>query len=378
MLRDAFYLARKDLRQMFGAKETWLWAFVMPIVFFYFIGTVTGGFSRPRQTVERIGLYAPADAGFLLDQFVRRLADLGYQVDRVDQRQLQSYTRCVTVPAGFTETVLAHKQAVVKLSRTGGGLNADYDEIRVKRAAYSVLADLVTVTTNQDHATPTAFARLAAEPRTIALTVTAAGKRKTIPEGFQQAVPGTMVMFLLLVMFTSGGVTLLHERRQGILLRLASTPMPRGAVVLGKWLSRMTLGLVQTAFAMLAGSFLFKVDWGDNLPAVVAILAAYGALAAAGGMLIGNFGNSEGHVIALGVISSNILAMGGGCWWPAEIMPAWAQRAGLLLPTGWTMDALHRLMSFGDSPWAVIPHFAALTAGALAAGYVIVRRFRFQ
>ena len=37
-----------------------------------------------------------------------------------------------------------------------------------------------------------------------------------------------MVMFTLLVMFTSGAVTLTVERNRGILRRLASSPMSRG------------------------------------------------------------------------------------------------------------------------------------------------------
>ena len=91
-----------------------------------------------------------------------------------------------------------------------------------------VLADLVVAVKNDGQASPAAFEKLAAAPRPITLSVVPAGKLKTIPSGFQQAVPGTMVMFLMLVMFTSGSVSLLHERREGILLRLASTPMSRG------------------------------------------------------------------------------------------------------------------------------------------------------
>ena len=95
--------------------------------------------------------------------------------------------------------------------------------------------------------TPESFAQLAKQPRLISLEVTSAGKRKDPPIGFEQAVPGTLVMFTLLVMFTSGGASLLVERRQGILRRLASSPMSRGAVVLGKWGARVTLGFIQIA-----------------------------------------------------------------------------------------------------------------------------------
>ncbi|HLG96766.1 MAG TPA: hypothetical protein VKX49_10690 [Bryobacteraceae bacterium] len=42
------------------------------------------------------------------------------------------------------------------------------------------------------------------------------------------------------------------------------------------------------------------------------------------------------------------------------------------------MDALHKLMSFGSAPAAVLPHIAAFLAIALAAGYLLSRTFRFE
>ena len=44
MWRDARLIARHDLRRMLLARETLLWTFAMPVIFFYFLGTVTGGF----------------------------------------------------------------------------------------------------------------------------------------------------------------------------------------------------------------------------------------------------------------------------------------------------------------------------------------------
>jgi len=73
MLRDALFLARKDLRWMFRERATWLWTFLMPIVFFYFIGTITGGFSGPADNRDPLGVLAPADAGFLVERIEERL-----------------------------------------------------------------------------------------------------------------------------------------------------------------------------------------------------------------------------------------------------------------------------------------------------------------
>ena len=52
------------------------------------------------------------------------------------------------------------------------------------------------------------------------------------------------------------------------------------------------------------------------------------------------------------------------------------QHAALLLPTGWAMDGLHKLISYGAAPAAVAPHTPALLGASLLAGWVAVRRFR--
>jgi hypothetical protein len=54
------------------------------------------------------------------------------------------------------------------------------------------------------------------------------------------------------------------------------------------------------------------------------------------------------------------------------------QTLALFLPTGWTMDALHRLVSFRHDALAALPHALALAAAALAVGALAVRKFRFD
>jgi ABC-2 type transport system permease protein len=377
MFRAAIFLARKDLQYLLREWSTWLWAFLMPILFFYFIGTIIGRMSGPPEAA-RIGLPAGQDAGFLVDEFVRGLEGFGYKVDRVDAQVLGFYSRRIVIPPNFTDSILEGEQSAISYSRTGTGLAADYDEISVKRAAYSVLADLITANKRIGEATPETFREVQAMPHMLILEVMSAGTRRDPPAGFQQAVPGMMVLFILLVMFTTGGISLYQERIQGILRGLASSPMPRSTVVVGKALSRLAIGVAQIIFAMLAGTFLFKVDWGPHWVAVLAVLLGYAALAALGGMLLGNFGKSEGQLVAIGVIVSNILAAVGGCMWPIEVTPLWAQKLSLALPIGWVMGAMHKLVSFGDSPLSVLPHMLALVLAAACAAYLISRSFRFE
>jgi ABC-type multidrug transport system permease subunit len=187
-----------------------------------------------------------------------------------------------------------------------------------------------------------------------------------------------MVMFTLMVMATSGAILLLIERQQGLLRRLAYTPISRLAIVLGKWGGKWFLGLVQIAFAMIAGTLLFRMNWGPDLAAVIAVMLVYGALMAAIGIILGSLARSEGQAIGIGVIAANVLAALGGCWWPIEITPAWMQKLQLFLPTGWAMDALHKLISFGAGPTSVIPHLVGMLLGSIILIAVGTRVFRFD
>jgi ABC-type multidrug transport system permease subunit len=80
----------------------------------------------------------------------------------------------------------------------------------------------------------------------------------------------------------------------------------------------------------------------------------------------------------IGVLTTMVLAALGGCWWPIEITPQWMQSLALVLPTGWTMDALHKLVNFGYGAGTAVPHVAALAASAVVCGWGGSKIFRYQ
>jgi len=391
-LRSALFIARRDLGIMLRDRETLLWLFVMPILFFYFIGTVTGGFGSPTGSEDRpdaLAMRAPENAGFLLDELVGRLEEQNFRVDRPQtEEEWVRYARKLTVTlagaeeaAGspsLTDWALAGNQVAVRFENSLEGPNAAFDQIRIARAVYTVLADVVVV--SQEDGTPSAesFAELAAMPRALSLDVRPAGLREDPPIGYAQAIPGTMVMFTMLVLLTSGAVQLVIERNEGLLRRLASTPISRGSVVLGKLTARVAMGMVQIGFAMAVGTVLFDMDWGPSLPMVVAVLFGWATFNAALAIVLGNMARTEGQMAGIGVMATMVLAGLGGAWWPIEATPEWMQLLALFLPTGWVMDALHKLVNFAYAPPVAFPHLAGLLGGALVLGWVGARTFRYD
>lgn len=382
MLRLAAYIALKDVRMALLERETWLWIFLMPPVFFYFIGTITGGSGMTggsSSDPDPLVLSVPQDGGFLVDQLEHRLGERNFEVQVVEAEVPgDAPKRRLVVPPDFTERVLAGEQSTLELRRRGEGLSASFDEVRVSRAVYSLLADVVVLAGTGVALTPESLEQLSSAPRSLTLNVHPAGKRREIPSGFEQTVPGTLIMFTILVLLTSGAIPLLVERRKGILRRLASAPVARGTIVFGKWMGKMVLALVQIGFALLVGTLVFGVRWGEAFPMVCVVLFAWAAFNASLGLLVGSLARTEGQAVAIGVLGANVLAALGGCWWPIEITPGWMQRMALFLPTGWAMDAMHRLVSFGQGAGAAVPHVLGILAATLVVSWLATRWFRFQ
>ena len=378
-IRSAAFIARTDISFMLRQRETILWVFVMPLLFFYFIGTVTGGFGgNTPDRPDPIALQTPS-SGVALDAIVKRLEAGNFRVERpATAEALEPYTRRLVMPAFTDESLSAGTQVAATFEQRGDGMTADLDRFRVSRAIYTVVADLAALKAAGQPVTRESIAALTAAPRQLTLSVGTAGRRQDPPAGFSQAVPGTIVMFTMLILLTSGAITLVVEREYGLLRRLASTPITAGSIVAGKWTSRMALGLVQIAFAMLVGRLLFKVDWGPSVAMVALVLAAWASFNASFALLLGNIARTQPQMAGAGVLITMVLAALGGCWWPIEITPEWMQSLALALPTGWTMDAMHKLVNFGYGPGAAVPHVAVLAGASVLCGWGGAKIFRYQ
>ncbi len=382
-LQAAWFIARKDVTYLLRRRETILWTFVMPIVFFYFIGTVMGGLGPGPQRRETLAVRGGENGGFLVDEIERRLAPNYELVRPATDEAFAKFPRRLRIPEPapyptFTAAALAGTRQTLVFEDNDDPLFGTYDQVRISRAVYEVVADLAVVKINGHTATPEAFAALAAMSRSLSLSVTSAGRRLVPPLGFAQAVPGTMVMFTMLVLLTTGAISLIIEREQGLLKRLASAPISPGAIVLGKWSSRLVLGLVQIGFAMVTGRLLFSISWGPALPMVGLVLFSWAAFSAGLAVLLANVTRTVAQTAGLGVLATQLLAALGGCWWPIEITPHWMQRLALVIPPGIAMDALHKLVNFGDPPAVAVPHVIALLIGALVLAWIGARLFKYQ
>ncbi len=108
ILSSAWFIAVEDTKHSLRQRETLVWTFIMPIIFFYFIGTVTGGLAGGSSgQVEKIALEVPGEGGFLVDEIQRRLEAEGYAVQR-NPENAPNYRRRLQIP----ETSSEHKRVI--------------------------------------------------------------------------------------------------------------------------------------------------------------------------------------------------------------------------------------------------------------------------
>ena len=346
-MKGALNIGHNDLRLFLRRRASLVWLFVMPMAFTYFMGFAVrgpGGPERPRPAV----FIENNDPGFLSRNLLEELGEQGLRIVPATNRD--EAKRGLRIPADFTERVLNKQQANVEFITVDGSGDAAAAliELRLLRALVAVNAHLVehAVATGGKPPAEEALRKLIQREDPVTLDSKFAG-HKPVPVGFNLSLPGNLVMYLLMNLMIFGGATVAAERRGGVLRRIMIHPVSRGALITGKVYGLILLGSVQIAIFLLFGQFVLHVNVGDHLPALLLTLLVYAWVAASFGVLIGSVVTAEEKVVGICLLVSLPMAALGGCWWPLEIVPDFVKLLAHLVPTGWTMDALHQLITFG-------------------------------
>ena len=376
-MRHIFDIGHNDLRLFLKRKSSYVWLFVMPLAFVYFMGFANRGPGNPYNRKPPV-LVENLDTNFLGRVFLDELGAQGMTLLNPTNRE--TAVRAIRIPADFTGNALQQKQTKLEFSKREGSAEADAAiiEMRLVRALIAMNGHILEAVTQTNAAGPLTGEKLRAvmaTPNPVSLDARFAG-RKPVPSGFNFSLPGNLVMYLMMNLLIFGGATVAAERRYGVIKRFMVHPVTRGAIVMGKIYGLMLLGAVQIVFFLAVGKFVFGVNLGANLPAVALTLLVFAWVAGSLGVLVGSVVASEDRVAAICVLATLLMAALGGCWWPLEVAPTALKVIALCLPTGWAMQALHQLISFGSSLGAVVTPLTVLVGFGTAANLLAARLFR--
>ena len=391
MFKNILFIAKKDFQYSLKEKTLLVWLFIMPIVFFGFIGSTTGGLAGSNSSVkDNVAIWemhqGDSQESPLAKQIIYRLEQENFNVvifnEETKKQELKyhfkDYTRRLWLPKNLQQKLNDGEQIEIEYQSSAGGLGQNKDQFSIEKALYQTLGDVLVFINLNNTTDNLNFDAINTMPNTIQLDISSAGEKQNIPQGFNQAVPGILVMFIMMIALTNGSLSIFLERKSGVLKRLAATPLTRREIVIGKWLGKWFITLLQMLYGMVVGWLLFKIYWGQHLAAIIGILLIWAALSAALAVLLGSFARSEGQVSAFSTVFSLLLAALGGCWWPIEITPEWMQSLANYLPTGWIMDAMHKLMYFGAHLNDVVFNVLALLILSVISLSLAFKHFRFS
>jgi ABC-2 type transport system permease protein len=190
-------------------------------------------------------------------------------------------------------------------------------------------------------------------------------------------------MLAFIVLFTSAfsGMSVVFDRRFGFLNKALSTPVARGAIVMGKILQSVARSLVQAAIIIViavalgmdvthftvlgfAGAFLAIFLMGIGLSALFTMLALRSA-------------DWQTQMAIINLINLPLL-FASNALFPSKIMPTWLQDVVKVNPVSYANDATRQLLIGATGMTSLLVDFSVLIAfAAILSAVGIVLSWRF-
>jgi ABC-2 type transport system permease protein len=141
------------------------------------------------------------------------------------------------------------------------------------------------------------------------------------------------------------GAGFITERRRGTMRRIHSTPAPRGVVTAASVTAEVLGALVQIGLLISFGTVVFHLPWFSHPLLLVGLSIAFCVAGASLGALLGALCRTSRQAGSLGLALSMVLAVFGGCWYPAANFPASLRSVTGMDPAGWAMNGFLAVLS---------------------------------
>ncbi|MGW0423741.1 ABC transporter permease [Streptomyces sp. NPDC003015] len=177
--------------------------------------------------------------------------------------------------------------------------------------------------------------------------------------------PGVLALAVMSTAFTGQAIATGFERRYGVLKRLASSPLPRWALMTAKTASVLVTEILQV---ILLTVIAFALGWSPHgNPFAVLLLLILGTAAFSGlGLLMAGTLKAEATLAAANLVFL-LLLVGGGVMVPLSKFPASTQDVLSLLPITALSDGLRDVLQHGTGmPWGDLGILAVWAVAGLA------------
>ena len=184
-----------------------------------------------------------------------------------------------------------------------------------------------------------------------------------------------MAVFFLFFTVQFGISSIIDERRDGTLARMLAAPIRRSAMLGGKLLTSLALGVLSMVVLAAATHFLLGAQWGN--PVGVAILIVSGVLAATAVMaLVATVARTSDQAQAWGSMVALVLGMLGGTFFPVSQAGGALALLSLATPQAWFLRGIQDLAGGAGARVVLGPTLAILAFAAVTGSLAFARSRR--
>src|SRR5216684_1373748 len=192
----------------------------------------------------------------------------------------------------------------------------------------------------------------------------------------EQNIPGFSLMFVLLTLIFSVSLDLREEEVWGTNRRLSIAPVSPAALLGGKLMARLIVGIAQLSVLLLFGHLVYGLTLGHSPLAlslvVIAIVFSMTCFAA----IVAAFVRTREQAIPVGLSVVFVLAALGGLFWPLYDLPKWMQTGANGAVTTWSMFAVQDVILRDKSLAEVSSKLLILFAYGFVSFLIGLRLFR--
>jgi ABC-2 type transport system permease protein len=393
-------IALKDLSIIFRDRSALLLMLVAPVVLTFGMALVSGrliGSSGstladiPVAVVNLDGgtIGAELDKAFSSEELAALLkpqksADAAAARALVDGNEVAA---AVIIPAGFTDSitgvkdstaedrieVYANPERVVSAQVVTAVVESFVQQLELGRVSGQVAVERMLaegiIAPNQAQKIGMTIGSSAVTAKDSAASIVLVSSEKSMAESTEfdpmSYFAPSMAIFFLMYTVSLGGKSLLDEKNNGTLSRLASAPIPESAILGGKMLGIYLMAVAQMSILVLVNTLVFNVRFGDPL-ALAALIAALAAAASAWGILLAALARTAGQVTTWGMALMLTFGVLGGNFVSVTAMPDWFRLLSKITPNAWGIDGFVAL-GLGDA----LPQIAGILAAMLVMAAVL-------
>lgn len=388
-------IAANDIKIFLRDRNAVILMFLLPMVIISVAGLALGGDFE--QNIQIDVLVVDLDNGDISKGFVEFLEEIDIlDVDMEsnefaarDRVKDQEYGRLIIIPRDFTESTMMGENSEISIivDPTEDSQNTVLEKI-VEGYANGLSTNVVVVKTVAALGIPVYseeqifevvdVANQFAQPLPVQVKTESTSSNLGEFTSFTHYVPGFAVMFVLFTSIGAGSVSLLKEQEAGTFRRLVVAPISKAEIIGGKITSTFFKAFVQLAVLMIFGHFVFDLNLGSDMLALVVLIAAIALSSTGLGLLVAVMVTTKDQADSVSNVLTLTMSAIGGSWWPLFIEPQFMQDIARLTITAWAMDGFYDLLYFDLGLAGIMKEVGVLVFMTIVFFGLAISRFSFE